>query len=365
MKKVLYSLIVIFLISSQAFSQSRNDFNPPLNFQAESPALTDYAELTWDEPLNADSVLGYNIYKDSLLIAFVNKPETVYYDLNLEPFIYNIYHVSAMYSGNPGGESVWVGPDTVRLIYCGCNLPFEELFSTGTFSTGNWRVEGDNWKIAEETGNSAPSAEFSSLPVVTNYSESLTSSWMNASSNPDYKILIEFDLKLSATAFTGTEKMNIELHDGYEWIPVGQIVNTDNLDWHKEKFDISDIARGIYFKIRFRAEGASTVNISNWLIDNVHVYEDAETKIKNLAPLSLVSEVYPNPAASLLNFTFKDQVGTIELYSITNKKLNTYFPAQGESQYKINVSHLQNGVYFIKLISNSGKAEVVKIIVQH
>ena len=76
-------------------------------------------------------------------------------------------------------------------------LPFEENFSSGLFETNGWIDEGDNWQIAGQSGNAAPSAEFRFSPYITDYSLSLTSAAFDATGFIAGEIFIDFDLKLT------------------------------------------------------------------------------------------------------------------------------------------------------------------------
>ena len=64
-------------------------------------------------------------------------------------------------------ESMIEGPIDVE-VYFGYELPFTENFNTGLFETNQWTVTGgDNWRIAGQVGNDAPSAEFYYNPSAT------------------------------------------------------------------------------------------------------------------------------------------------------------------------------------------------------
>ena len=77
-------------------------------------------------------------------------------------------------------------------------------------------------------------------------------------------------------------------------------------------------------------------------------------------------EIFPNPAAGKFRVQcsiVKVENATIELYDLTGKKLlEKPFPA-GTENAEIDVSHLKNGVYFCRLISEKYSA-IQKLIIQ-
>jgi hypothetical protein len=249
----------------------------------------------------AMGLLGYNLYRDNTLAAFVEAPTTEYYDLNLAPATYS-YHITAVYDLTPygfagqTGESMIEGPVDVTVSY-GYELPFTENFSTGLFETNNWTVSGDNWRIAGQAGNEAPSAEFYFSPVTTNYSQSITSYYLIGSGIVDGKIMLDFDLKHTLVNATEEEKLTVEVFNGSAWVQVEEFVSTENMDWTTQSIDITAQAKGKVFRVRFTASGALTTDIFNWLIDNVNVY-------RVCAPVTeLTAEVnFPNLDQVVLNW---------------------------------------------------------------
>ena len=82
-----------------------------------------------------DGLIGYNVYRDGMFIAFVSGPDTTwYYDLNLDPDNYE-YAVTAKYDltdyGFPGqfDESMIEGPETVSIM---CGRPLTVLRTVGS-----------------------------------------------------------------------------------------------------------------------------------------------------------------------------------------------------------------------------------------
>ena len=239
----------------------------------------------------ATGLIGYNVYRDEELIAYVEHPTLEYYDLNLDPGTYT-YHITAVYDLTPfgfagqTGESMIEGPITVDVIY-GYELPFVENFTTGLFETNQWTTNGENWHVAGQAGNPAPSAEFTYDPIQSDYSLSLTSFWLNGATVTDGRIYVDFDLKLDDIAATGEEELLVEVYNGSSWIQAASFVAEGDMDWEMQHIDITNAAQGNVFRVRFTATGVNTLNINNWQIDNVHIYSICE------APTNLVAELNP------------------------------------------------------------------------
>ena len=253
-----------------------------------------------------NNLLGYNIYRDNAKIAYVAKPNLEYFDLNLEPKTYS-YHITAVYDLTPygfagqTGESMIEGPISVNVIY-GYALPFVENFTTGVFETSKWTAD-QNWRIAGQAGNPAPSAEFTYNPVKTDYSLSLATSYINGFGPDggyiDGKIYLDFDLKLDDIAATGDEQLKVEVYNGTSWNTVANFKAEGDINWTSKHINISGSAMNKVFKVRFTAYGKNTLNINYWQIDNIHIYRACD------APTELVASI-PNPTKKdqiLLNWT--------------------------------------------------------------
>ena len=258
---------------------------PPRNFTAETYEFTNYCYLAWEAPEDPQhpgqavpGIVSFRIYRNQMLIAEVASDTIGYYDLNLPPAQY-FYEITAVYDltsyGFPGqtGESMKEGPVEIFVVY-GYEIPFNENFNTGVFETNQWTVEGANWRIAGQTGNPAPSAEFFSNPLTSNYSQSITSYYLMGQGIIDGNIMLEFDLKHTLVNPTGQEKLSVEVFDGNNWIKKQEFLNIHSFNWKNYKVKLTKEAKGKVFRVRFKASGDLTSDISNWLIDNIKVYRE-------------------------------------------------------------------------------------------
>jgi len=242
--------------------------------------------LSWGiDTVNTPPELGFNIYRDSLNIAYVPYigGDTIYYlDVAPDPMCYD-YHVSTLYDLStytfPGdtGESQYTGPEEVCLVY-GTFLPIGEDWSSGSFSS--FWTPGQNWVINGQYGTPEPCAEFTWDPILTNYQQSLTSGYINGvyqetKDGPyiDGRFILEFDISLDDYSASGNEYFAVEVWSNGIWQRVKQFSNADgDFDWTNVEIDISDEAFGHMFKIRFMAEGAFSYDILSWFVDNVNIY---------------------------------------------------------------------------------------------
>lgn len=152
------------------------------------------------------------------------------------------------------------------------NIPFIEDWVSEDFETNGWFFEPDqgNWIINNTEGNPAPSAEFNYSPPVSDYAFALISQEIDARGITEY-LFLQFDMALSNYAPTGTEKLRVDIWDGTAWVALAEYSNTQQIQWNKQSFDISEIAGNRFTKIRFLAHGQNSFNIDNWRIDNIRI----------------------------------------------------------------------------------------------
>ncbi|MFZ4561964.1 MAG: carboxypeptidase regulatory-like domain-containing protein [Bacteroidales bacterium] len=225
-------------------------------------------------PLAGPVLLGYNIKRDGAVIDFVGSPSTLeYYDYNLDPGTYT-YEVTGYYDVTPftpsHDNSQPAGPVDVTIDY-GRPLPFYEPWDMGTFSFNDWTPTGD-WVVTAGFGNPAPSADFSGLTLdLTNYANSMESPTLSAAPYTCAKIWCDFDLKLINRNNTGTEYLTVEVFKNGTWSKAGEFANTASIDWTSQHVELKSLL-GKAFKVRFKANGASSQNILHWYVDNINVY---------------------------------------------------------------------------------------------
>lgn len=265
---------------TSAFSYPPSNFDTYFNWN-------DYIVLFWDSPdsgkkssdlMQAD-LIGYKLYRNNTLIAELDTSQRWFMDPFLWPddFLYSIvakYDASATDCADNEGFAYSIRSYADVYIGGGPSMPFIEDWTTGQFDINQWTVDA-NWIIDGAVGNNAPSAKFKSEPVLTNYSKSLTSFYINArtiQTETPYDLYFDFDLKLDDNLMNGLEKMDIDILLEADTIPLYSFQNSGDIDWTHLHLNISDIAKGTVFRVRFTANGQNSANINGWWIDNLHIF---------------------------------------------------------------------------------------------
>ncbi|MCX6284449.1 MAG: choice-of-anchor J domain-containing protein [Bacteroidetes bacterium] len=257
---------------------------PPGNFHG--IASNDTALLQWEKPVYSidttyytpAGLLGYDIFRDDSFLKFIPGADVLSCsDIVPDPGSYN-YKLTAVYSlapyGHPGqqGQSMAAGPVSLQIHY-GKPLPFFEPWDQGSFIFNNWTFPAGtgNWTVSQNSGNPPPSTSFSGLPQLSAYNLVLESPALDATLNSCATIWLDLDLKLENYLATATEKLILDVNYNRSWHQKMEWANTGVTGWMHYHIDISAVKQK-GFKFRFRATGANSSNIQDWLIDNIHVY---------------------------------------------------------------------------------------------
>jgi len=224
------------------------------------------------------NLLGYNLYRDGTLAAYVEKSSTEYYDLYLDPGHY-CYNITAVYDleayGFPAGttaESLQEGPACVDIDY-GYPIPWSEDWISSSFTTNHWTLdpEPNHWTVTSISGNPAPSAEFTWAPPATDYSFALVTPALTSGLFTCADIWLDFEVKLDDRNQTGKESLKVEVLKKGNWTKVAEFINNGSFNWQNQHIDIS-VIRGKAFKIRFLASGSNSADILDWFVDNINIY---------------------------------------------------------------------------------------------
>jgi len=265
-------------LSDTVWQNVRSDYFPkPYHLMATAP--DDAAILWWEPPDNPDYLIGYNVYRNDILIAYVycTEPGCCNY---IDPIDYSeesvfLYEVTALYElseyGFPGeiGESMKEGPAEVYSC-CWNELDFFEDWSDWIYNY--WKFSGNNWKVDPELGNEAPAAVFSTDSILNQYEDTLQSYFFLNWGIVD--IILEYDLSLSSVNATGDEKLLVQVYD-YLNDTWNTVLTYDNLEgsfgWRRDTVNITSYFNDNFFRIRFDAQGENSADINYWAIDNIAV----------------------------------------------------------------------------------------------
>ena len=146
----------------------------------------------------------------------------------------------------------------------------QEDWSSMSFATNNWTVNGVNWAINTGTGNPAPSAEFYYSPTqAAGYNQYLTSKVYPATYAPVMNL--KYDIFLSNSDVSTSNSMAVEIWNGSTWTPLKTWDNTaGNIAWTTDNLDIKAYANAP-FRFQFHAFGDGSYAINNWNIDNISI----------------------------------------------------------------------------------------------
>jgi len=248
-------------------------------------------------PPGGGDLVRYNLYRDDAVVAEIPATELQYWDTGLNPAEY-CYDITAVYDmtsyGFPGvlAESIKEGTACATVHY-GYPLPFVEDWTAGIFELNQWTA-GENWVMDGQIGNPLPSAKFKWDPLLSDYSSSLESFWLDATlinTTTPYKIWMDFDLKLDDRTASAAEFLAVEVWNGSQWVKVAETANNGDVDWTLQHINITNQAKGKVFKVRFTANGTSSGDIFYWYVDNIHIYVGYEFN----PPINLVTEMQGNP----------------------------------------------------------------------
>jgi hypothetical protein len=147
---------------------------------------------------------------------------------------------------------------------------FSENWNSGSFAAHGWTVQGGtNWQVSSTAGNPAPCAIFANIPQQINYTQSLVS--RNISGERSTLLKLKYDILLANLGTTSVNQMAVEIWNGTNWNTLTNYSNAGGtFPWTSEEVDISDYSN-LDFKIRFRAYGGDTYDISCWNVDNVDI----------------------------------------------------------------------------------------------
>jgi hypothetical protein len=142
-------------------------------------------------------------------------------------------------------------------------------FASGSFETNGWTTDTSNWQIINDEGQPPPCARFHWTPVLSNYSESLTSGFLPGMGSQ--VLQLGYHIRFDSYNMSTVENMSVEVWNGHNWIALKTYDNQNSsFPWIEEVL-VHNECIADSFQIRFHAHGDSSININNWNIDNVCV----------------------------------------------------------------------------------------------
>lgn len=131
--------------------------------------------------------------------------------------------------------------------------------------------------------------------------------------------------------------------------------------WKDTTIDISQFVSsdGIFLKF----EGTNRKG-NNLFLDNIVVFEGTTPPLYIEEKVKAEISIYPNPTNDILNFKFSKELNQetqIDIFNILGRKLISKEIDKNESQFLINISNFNKGIYIVR-ISNSEFKNHYKII---
>ncbi len=216
-------------------------------------------------------VIGYRILRDGAEIATVSSEVFNYKDEPLNPGSYT-YSLCAIYGDPYSGES---SPLVTNIeIVQPSTFPFEEDWKTQDFETNQWSFLPfqANWFVTPDYGKPAPAAHFWWFPGLGNYSVSMISNFIDATT-AEQNVTLQFDVLLNSFTPTGLEKLKVSIWNGYSWVLLATLSNNSSFYWETQSYDVTPYALGKLTRLKFEAKGVNSTNIHNWVIDNIKLFE--------------------------------------------------------------------------------------------
>lgn len=143
---------------------------------------------------------------------------------------------------------------------------------------------------------------------------------------------------------------NNQLLDGSTYTTNDYAPNTPD-DFHFQMTDYDAADAGTYYaKVNFKDAGSS------YETDVVFLFHKWTTSVNSVASASQDNiKLYPNPARDVLNISYskKINVDNIAIYNLVGKQV-TNNKVSGNTA-KINIEDIPSGIYFVRLMDNSGR----------
>jgi len=173
------------------------------------------------------------------------------------------------------------------------------------------------------------------------------------------KVFLRYDMFFQAYAGTitplGTEKLNVEFStDLITWTSIASYSNVNGTIANMNYLhDISALAAGKTFYIRFNANGANSNRIEKWEIDNIMISTDAATAVNQIKENKYSYSINNGE----LTIHYLDEGTAVQIYDMNGKLLNSENAASQTVYYNLPA----RGVYLVK-ISTGSEIENKKVV---
>ncbi|ROL57456.1 T9SS C-terminal target domain-containing protein [Bacteroidetes/Chlorobi group bacterium Naka2016] len=136
--------------------------------------------------------------------------------------------------------------------------------------------------------------------------------------------------------------------------------NVANSKWFTESRSLADYANDTIF-VKFSLISNPLKNKDGWYIDNLRL-DNNINKVDEFISSNAIADlsIYPNPATNNANLELivskptKLRIELVDILgNIVSEVISSKFITAGKFEFKLDLSNLNNGVYFVKVISSS------------
>ena len=186
--------------------------------------------------------------------------------------------------------------------------------------------------------------------LITTYSQPIFTYQIDGTKSS--KIYLKYDMYFQAYAGTisplGTEKLNVEFStDLVTWSTIATYSNANGTIANQTyKHDISALAAGKTFFIRFNANGANSNRIEKWEIDNVII----DTDVTSAVEVTKADKLLYSINDSKLSIRNIEQGAYVQLFDTNGKLVDSAKANSNTLDFNLPI----HGVYILKASSESG-----------
>jgi len=346
--------------TTASVAELANGYLPPQNFSSIPSENSIY--LSWDEVENT----SYKLFRDDVLIA--EMAENHYTDTNIAQDTEYEYYVIGVRNDN--FESAETNHDFARASMP-LSLPYNNGFENESdlfdfrFYDGDWQqttsypqsgsyamINTNSSAISDNYLTLAELQWFSIPDTITNisvgfyYRGTLISGWYQANYNVNFFVEISTDRK--------------------KWDKLLKISGHNFMSWKHYEISLNDYIGNDFVQIRFRLEasGSETYGYQKRIwIDNLSINYTSPNAITDYYETLKFEDIqiYPNPTkGEIIISTGLDKEYSIAVYNISGNKV---YELDNFKDGMLNLSHLNNGMYFIR-INTENNSIAKKIVIQ-
>jgi len=305
--------------------------------------------LTW-EFVN-DDILYYNVFRDNELIDNVDPSVNSFNDTGLENETIYTYFITAKYTeDNESGPS-----NEVELI------PMPEI--TFPFFTDFEDLNIAYWDLSEYWGI-ASNYSYSPTHSLSTFLDSFYENNLHATCSLDPITLpennlepyLEFQLSIHLLEDGDGDFVFLEVHaeDEEQWTILDTYTGIQP-GWQNKQYSLDQYSNQKVY-IRFRMETDEAGQNFGVFIDDFFI--DFHTSTQNDRDVSVLA--FPNPSTNIININYlKTNSSAVIINNLGQKVFEQKLSPQ---QNQIDISSLDKGIYYIQIIEQNQKVQVLKIV---